>query len=76
MDIGHSKLLSFFVKSWKTKNKLKWFLQRILQEIMKKIIMLGVSDAWLSCMSYQPSTKIQQSAVFLTHRIILKIVEF
>ena len=31
------------IKKWE--NKLKWFLQRILHEIMKKII-LGTSDAW------------------------------
>ena len=41
--LGHSKLF-IFVKLWK--NNLKGFLQRILQEIMKKII-LGTSDAWL-----------------------------
>ena len=29
------------------KNKLKGFLQRILQEIMKKKIILGTSDTWL-----------------------------
>ena len=43
-----------FVKLQK-KNKLKGFLQRILQEIMKKII-LGTSDDWsLSRLSHQPS---------------------
>ena len=34
---------------------MKGFLQRILQEIMKKKI-LGTSDAWLtSCLAHQPS---------------------
>ena len=44
------KFVSFLVKDrWviqKYENKMKWFLQRILQEIMKKIP-LGTSDAWL-----------------------------
>ena len=45
LDLGHSKLY-----------RLKWFLQRILQEIMKIEIILGTSDAWLmSCLSQQPS---------------------
>ena len=38
LDLGYSKLFIFiFVKLWKNKeNKMKGFLQRILQEIMKK----------------------------------------
>ena len=41
-------------KEWK--NKLKGFLQRILQDFMKKKIILGTSDTWLSSrLSHQPS---------------------
>ena len=48
------------------KNKLKGFLQRILQEIMNKII-LGTSGAWsMRRSSHQPSDPV----------IILKIVGF
>ena len=46
---------------------MKQFLQRILQEIMKKIIILGTSDAW--SMSHVFSDPVNQ-------RIILQIVGF
>jgi hypothetical protein len=39
LDLGHSKLFIFiFLKLKKMKNRLKGFLERILQEIMKKKI--------------------------------------
>jgi hypothetical protein len=45
LDLGHSKLFIFFFKvTKKYRNKLKGFLHRNLQEIMKKII-LGTLDA-------------------------------
>ena len=36
---------------------MKGFLQRILQEIMKKIIILGTSDAWLTIHLSQRQSK-------------------
>ena len=54
IDLGHSKLFILFLQLY-NKNKLKGFLQRILQEIMKKKI-IGTSDAWLTiCLSNPPS---------------------
>ena len=49
---------------------MKRFLQRILQEIMKKKIKLGTSDAWLL------SRLSQRSSDPATQHIILKIVGF
>ena len=53
LNLGPSKLfILIFVKFCQ---KLKGFLQRILQEIMKKII-LGTSDAWsMKRLFHQPS---------------------
>ena len=53
--LGHSKSLFLFLWSYKKiKIKLKRFLQRILQEIMKK--MLGTSDTWsMSSLSHRTS---------------------
>ena len=59
IDLGHSKLFTFIFVFFlgKKMNRLKVFLQKILQEIMKKMI-LGTSDAWSTIhLSHQPSDR-------------------
>ena len=53
IDLGHSKLFTFnFIKKYE--NKLKLFLQRIMQDFMKEMI-LGTSDAWSTIhLSHRP----------------------
>ena len=52
---------------------MKGFLQRILQEIMKKIIILGTSDAWSPiCLAQQPSYPVYYIEDWLISSLIKK----